>query len=386
MIVTAVITDSPSVGGIGYITVTVTGGVLPIALSWSDGTSSSTVSGPAGKYTVTVTDAVGVIVTKAFVISQPTVYNADTTPVETSLLGDQIFRSLRTGKVTTATADILSTTDPLVTFSTQQTGDATEHTVAGFKAVTDAAGNGGLTVLCYPADPAVDPVVEAMTLFGSTVSINGSLVITGSTTQVTVQDIVVVDKTITLASGLSSIDGAGMVLGASLATMLYDSTAAAMVHSSGLLATTELRVGSSWDASTSRLGPSFFSFTTNAGSFTADDTALTLTNCNLVDCAFGGAYTIATNGLEYVSNGKYFGWNGTQWNTLDSLGAASLTVNSTGSSLGSTGLSLATTAEAVYFGAGACRIRYSSIDNALLFEFYSSATQTYVEASRIAAV
>jgi hypothetical protein len=75
----ATIVPTPALcnGGNGSVTVAVTGGTPTYSYLWSNGGSNATVTGPAGAYTVTITDAAGCVVTGGpATITQPSPMSA----------------------------------------------------------------------------------------------------------------------------------------------------------------------------------------------------------------------------------------------------------------------------------------------------------------------
>src|SRR5207253_79598 len=65
----------------GIVDITPTGGVGPYTYSWSNSATTQDLNGvPAGTYTVTITDANGATVTRAFTVTQPAQLNITGVP------------------------------------------------------------------------------------------------------------------------------------------------------------------------------------------------------------------------------------------------------------------------------------------------------------------
>ncbi|MFM7015046.1 MAG: beta strand repeat-containing protein, partial [Bacteroidota bacterium] len=121
-------------GNDGTATVAVTGGTTPYSYLWSNGSTSSTTTGAAGTYTVTVTDANGCKITRSRCISQPTAINLTISKTNVSCNG---------GSNGTATANPTGGTAP---FNYLWSNGATTKINSGLAAgtytvtVTDAKG------------------------------------------------------------------------------------------------------------------------------------------------------------------------------------------------------------------------------------------------------
>lgn len=367
------------------IAVSVQSGTPPYTYIWSNGDTTSSTSGLAGTYTVVVTDSAAETVSKSFTITQPSEFDVDARPYDTSQLADGANRNHYCLEQTAETSNILALTNARLNFATM-TYSSSGRTAFSAVGSADSSGYGKLTFNCF--QPSLDSTTNApvLTLNGTGVTIAGDLTVTGNSTVVQVQDIVVQDKTITLADGLTDVDGAGMLLGAPSAnvSLLYNAAAQALISTQSLFTNGELRVGSTWSDATTRLGSDSLSVTSSVGSVVLDASDFVLTGARLVDCNLGGAHTVNDDGLAFVSTGNYFGWNGSLWSTADALQAAKLQVSSTTSSLSSIGLDLATNSEAIYFAGRKWRQAYDEATDQIVFQKLNTTSGAYETVAEIA--
>jgi len=157
----------------GGITVNVTGGTPPYNYVWSNGGgNTATISNlAAGTYTLTVTDSDSSILTKSYVITEPTVLNV------TGSLTNVTCNGLGNG---TATASVTGGTSPYTYFwSNGMTSASANNLVAGTYSVTVTdANNCKATTSVTIAQPGVLSVTPAVTNVSCSGQVDGSVSLT----------------------------------------------------------------------------------------------------------------------------------------------------------------------------------------------------------------
>jgi hypothetical protein len=386
----------------GRISLTPEGGSSPYTYVWSTGDTTAEIVVPAGIYTVTVTDASALTITEVYTVTQPLKFDLRINPYTVGLLSDTIIRDLYCRKVIGEGNQIIGRGKAAQSFYIRSSGASydTIGTVIGGK---EPDGSGGLTLSVYEQTTPYD--VVHITKEG--VSILGNLTISGSTTEVVVNDIKVQDHTISLSafeSTAAGVDGSGMLIGTGAAqrSFLYSSTADAFAFDASVYVqgSGNIRIGDSWANAPTVLTKDSFSVSHGVPGIKLDGTGLTLTNCLLVDPIPTTDHVISDHGITHLATGKFFGWDSIDsiWSTsgddmransfkadgatFSSAGlsvpisnsADTVRMNSTGFNVGSAvsltqeGLGLVSNDACIYFGNRAWRLIYDATENALVFE------------------
>lgn len=385
----------------GTVTVVAVGGTAPYSYAWNTGAITPVLIATAGVYTVTVTDATGLVATEIYTIKQPLVFDVDAPLYDTALLSDNACRDLHCRQViTSGSATVGGRTNAVCNFALVQ-GFGLSNTTS-LRSVREPDGSGGLYVAPYGSDALPKDVLHVTT---SGVDIQGNLTVTGGTTQVVVNHIIVEDKTLTLtadATDTAALDQSGFVFGQNVRSLLYSaSTDSFGLNANMYLPTNEVRFGgSAYAAATTTVGPSLLHCATAAGAIILDDFGFSLVNCKLVNPIAVTAQFMTDTGIEVASNHKTFGWSTSlsEWSTTDSLNAAAFTtvnglslsdtglrfpipssaesivLSTSGLALGSSisvtpsGVDLVDKNACVFFGNRTWRVRYDDSEESLSFE------------------
>lgn len=356
--VNAIITPASFFGAPdGTIELIVTDGVTPYLFEWeSGGDVTSKVTRVNGEHTVTVRDSSGIegnnSLTRSYIIPVRTQFDLLTAPYTPETLTDIVHRDVICRRTVANGSQLIGKTNPTQAFYLNTTGiTQTMIGSVGAKSTPDEDGNNISRLLFTTFDAAAIPT-EVLEVTASGIKINGNLTVSGSTTDVTVNDIKVVDKTITLASSATNfneIDGAGIVLGDDLTavgrTLLYSKMNDTFVANAGLqLLNGSLRVGSDFVNSQMIFSePLFKAFVGNAG-IILDANGLQLFNAELVNASTMTAHSVIDEGLLHVASSKFIGYDSIadEWRVSSSPLRSDGFLSGT-STLTSTGLSVGTT-------------------------------------------
>lgn len=388
----------------GSITLTVFGGTPPFLFSWSNGESTFAITVGAGIYSVTVYDFNLLSISATFTVHQPIIFNLDTSIPDVALLNDTLCRKIQCGTVVCNDSKLIgrsSVTNHFLLYNSPTTYVPT----ANISSQLETDSNGSVLVSPYDQS-AVRHDTLKVTIDG--VSITGDLHVTGSTTEVTVNDIVVNDKTITLSnnsSTLSNLQGSGVNYGpASLdRSMLYDSAKDALVWNGA-----SINAGS-FSASPNLFTPSSALFSSTIGAIALNNTLFTITNPTIINAQYNTSHVVGNSGLEYKATSDTFGYINGEWNSTIPINANSFVVGTGGPILSSSGISFTIpdtsnqvvigetsggisvanstilTSEGIdlnnailYFGRRSWRITFDDVDDSLVFEKFDSSTLTWI--------
>jgi hypothetical protein len=388
----------------GRISLTVFNGTSPYRFAWSSGESTSAITTGAGIYTVIVTDANMLSITASFTIHQPIVFNIDTSIPDVGLLNDTICRKLTCGTIVSNNSKIIGRSAAETNFLLYNSS-TTYNSSADISSQLEQDGKGSVLVSPYDT-AAVRHNTLKVTCDG--VFIDGNLEVTGQTNEVTVNDIIVNDKTITLSNTsttLAGLNGSGINFGPSSLSrnMLYNSATDALVWN-----------GASLTANKFLSGPNSFTPTSSVlssayGSLALDTTSFTITNPTIVNAQYSTSHVVSNAGLLYKATGDTFGFNSNQWLSTLPINADSFVVGTGGPVLSSTGISFTIpdtanqvtigessggisvanttliTSEGIdlnnailYFGNRSWRIIYDDVEDSLVFEKYDTLSGNFI--------
>lgn len=226
------IVDAARADGFGMIIVNAFGGTPPYSYLWSTGATGNTITAKAGTYTVTASDF-RKNVSSVLVIQEPTQFDPDNSPPDSGLLADAACRDMYCRNMSSDQATYSGVAgSSLIKFATELPGTKQTTPVGEF-----SLGDGALKLdMALSAEGARKTMMQ-VTKDG--VTFFGNMTVVGDSTDITMQSLVLADKTIKLGENLTTaqqISGAGMILGEGTRSFLYSTALDAMVFDGALVA------------------------------------------------------------------------------------------------------------------------------------------------------